>query len=61
LAYSSFAFSAWSITLMTVSHLNCRTYRINQKGITQDNTEGPGRETSGVERRERPPTDGARR
>jgi len=37
---------------MTVSHLNCRTYRINQKGITQDNTEGPGRETSGVERRE---------
>jgi len=46
---------------MTVSHLNCRTYRINQKGITQDNTEGPGRETSGVERRERPPTDGARR
>src|SRR6478609_8913302 len=46
LAYSSFAFSAWSITLMTVSHLNCRTW------TTQDNTKEPGRETSGVERRE---------
>src|SRR6478735_185758 len=51
LAYRSFAFSAWSITLMTVSHLDCRTDRIKQLG----HTEGPGRETSGVERRERPP------
>ena len=60
LAYSSFAFSAWSITLMTVSRLNCRTYRIKPERDNSGPHREPGRETSGVERRERPPTDGAR-
>src|SRR6478736_1472970 len=59
LAYSSFAFSAWSITLITVSRLNCRTYRIKpERDNSGQNTEVLDRETSGVERRERPPTDG---
>ncbi|MGA6998101.1 MAG: hypothetical protein WBZ22_17865, partial [Pseudolabrys sp.] len=55
LAYRSFAFSAWSITLMTVSHLDCRTDRIKSsnrpRSETQGNTQEPGRETGGVEPR----------
>jgi len=50
---------------MTVSHLDCRTDRIKSsnrlRSETQGNTQEPGRETGGVERRERPPTDGATR
>src|SRR6185437_6644753 len=55
LAYRSFAFSAWSITLMTVSHLDGRTDRIKSsnrlRSETQGNTQEPGRETGGVEPR----------
>src|SRR6478672_868208 len=47
LAYSSFAFSAWSITLMTVSHLNCRTYRIEPE---KDNSGQHRRAGSGDQR-----------
>jgi hypothetical protein len=45
--------------LMAVSILIAAPTGPNQKGTTQGHTEEPGRETSSVERRERPPINGA--
>jgi hypothetical protein len=60
LAYSSFAFSAWSITLRLSPILVATPTGSNQKGTTQGHRRaGSGDQRCGAPRA--PPTDGARR